>query len=65
MRKFVVDIDDGARVFILNLNVNQSEDSLDKAYGVVDKYLKQLDNLEYTYFNIIDVTDVDSVFLSN
>jgi hypothetical protein len=66
-RKFVIDIDDGKDVFVLLLDVEEKKDEesmLDSVYEIVSGYL-QLNNIEYTYFNVINVTEVKEVVISN
>ena len=61
-RKFLVDVNEGRLVFIVNLELYAGGDYLDDAYELIEGYL-QKQGVTYTYFNPIDITDVDEVSL--
>ena len=61
-RKYLVDVDEGSHVFIANIEVYAGGDTLDEAYELIEGYLQQQE-ISYTYFNPIDITEVDEVSL--
>lgn len=61
-RKFLVDVDEGAHVFIANIEVYAGGDTLDEVYDLIEGYLQE-QGVSYTYFNPIDITDVSEVAL--
>lgn len=56
-RKFLVDVDDGNYITIFNAEVVEGERMLDDAYELVNGYLLGT-GLDFTCFNLIDITDV-------
>jgi hypothetical protein len=64
-RRFLIDIDDGTEVFVLLLTFEEQDkdDILDEVYEIVSGHL-DLNNVEYTFFNVIDITNVKEVRLS-
>ena len=61
-RKFLVDVDDGSHVFIMNLELYSGGDYLDEAYDLIEGYLQKR-GVTYTYVSPIDITDVSEVSL--
>ena len=61
-RKFLVDVDDGSHMFIVNIVVCVSEDFLDEVYELIKCYLEE-QRISYTYFTPINITDLQEVKL--
>ena len=59
---FLVDVDDGEKVFVITTEINNEEDVLDELYELVEGYLRSIE-MTYTYFNLIDIRELDEVEL--